>query len=279
MQASNSIYHCRHHAPELNLLSIPLAKVCPSCGGVEGLSGNDIYWPSVTDPRLYPSSNPHRRVPIRAAVKAIVLLLFVTLLGAVMLHLSQLQPQKSQQPPVSVQAGPSDKVSTSATAPRQPTAHEHDTLALDSSPELTNAPGHGTEITQNEGSEYPPESTETAAKEAEAASAVGPTHSNDPVTAKATGKLPTDKTAAVNRDSTFALRAADIETETRKIEKQIQTAILARAITGVTVSYERNTAYLQGRVKTETQRSAAEQAARSVPGVRNVRSAIQVEWF
>ncbi len=71
----------------------------------------------------------------------------------------------------------------------------------------------------------------------------------------------------------------DSELKRQKIELQIQKAVLRRAITGVTVSFTGDTAYLEGQVETENQKSAAEQAARSVPGVKEVRNSIEVNRF
>jgi osmotically-inducible protein OsmY len=55
---------------------------------------------------------------------------------------------------------------------------------------------------------------------------------------------------------------------------QIIQAIRNRAITGVEVSVIDQTAYLDGHVETETQKFAAERAARDVPGVEYVRNRI-----
>jgi hypothetical protein len=68
----------------------------------------------------------------------------------------------------------------------------------------------------------------------------------------------------------------DSELKRQKIELQIQEAIRLRAISGVTVYLVGDTAHLKGRVDTESQKSAAEKAARSVPGVKEVRSSIEI---
>jgi len=62
----------------------------------------------------------------------------------------------------------------------------------------------------------------------------------------------------------------------RKRTLQIYKAIRNRAIAGVEVSLIGDTAYLGGRVETERQKFAAEQAARSVPGVQHVQNRIVV---
>ncbi|TMA07764.1 MAG: BON domain-containing protein [Deltaproteobacteria bacterium] len=68
----------------------------------------------------------------------------------------------------------------------------------------------------------------------------------------------------------------DSELRRQKIELQIRQAIVLRAITGVTVSFVGDTAYLRGQVESENQRSAAEKAARSVPGIKEIRNSIEV---
>jgi osmotically-inducible protein OsmY len=47
----------------------------------------------------------------------------------------------------------------------------------------------------------------------------------------------------------------------------------------VTVDFVGDTARLKGRVATENQKAAAEQAARGVPGVKNVRNFIAIDFL
>jgi type II secretory pathway predicted ATPase ExeA len=61
-----------------------------------------------------------------------------------------------------------------------------------------------------------------------------------------------------------------------QLEFEIYKAIYNRAIRGVEVSVRDGTVYLAGRVATERQKLAAAQAARSVPGVKEVRDQIIV---
>ena len=68
----------------------------------------------------------------------------------------------------------------------------------------------------------------------------------------------------------------DAESRRNKIELQIAKAIQNRAIAGVQVSVIDGTAFLDGRVATERQKSAAEQATRSVPDVKDIRNRIVV---
>jgi BON domain/AAA domain len=73
------------------------------------------------------------------------------------------------------------------------------------------------------------------------------------------------------------LRAPDnVAPTAEQLEFEIYKAIYNRAIRGVEVSVRDGTVYLFGRVATEQQKLAAAQAARSVPGVKEVRDQIIV---
>ena len=61
-----------------------------------------------------------------------------------------------------------------------------------------------------------------------------------------------------------------------KLEFEILKAIYNRAIRGVEVSVRDGTVFLTGEVATEKQKLAAALAARSVPGVKEVRDQITV---
>ena len=71
----------------------------------------------------------------------------------------------------------------------------------------------------------------------------------------------------------------DSDRKRRRLELEIDKAIRRRAIAGVTVDFVGDTAHLKGRVATENQKAAAEQAARGVPGVKNVRSFIAIDFL
>jgi hypothetical protein len=70
----------------------------------------------------------------------------------------------------------------------------------------------------------------------------------------------------------------DAENRRKKLELQVVKAIQNRAIAGVQVSVIGSAAFLDGRVATERQKSAAEKAARSVPEVKEVHSRIVVNF-
>ncbi len=74
------------------------------------------------------------------------------------------------------------------------------------------------------------------------------------------------------------LRAPDnVALTPEQLEFEIYKAIYNRAIRGVEVSVRDGTVYLAGRVATEQQKLAATQAARSVPGVKEVRDQIIID--
>jgi hypothetical protein len=89
---------------------------------------------------------------------------------------------------------------------------------------------------------------------------------------------PAAKQEAIDNNKTRARMDAseNLELKRQKVERQVRNAIFLRAIEGVTVSVLEDTAYLEGHVETEAQRSAAEKAARSVPEIKQLRSSIQV---
>jgi type II secretory pathway predicted ATPase ExeA len=70
----------------------------------------------------------------------------------------------------------------------------------------------------------------------------------------------------------------DAPVTAEKLEFEIHKAIHNRAIRGVEVSVRDGTAYLTGQVATEKQKLAAAQAARSVPGVKEVRDQVIVNF-
>jgi hypothetical protein len=78
------------------------------------------------------------------------------------------------------------------------------------------------------------------------------------------------------RQSNRQAMAKNPDTQRTLLEGRIHRAIENRAIMGVTVSMIGDITYLDGRVATVRQRNAAEQAARSVPGVERVRNRIAV---
>jgi cytoskeletal protein RodZ len=91
-----------------------------------------------------------------------------------------------------------------------------------------------------------------------------------------------NKTVYVKRDDAMltAERSApgssggDPELKWKEVERQILEAMSKRGVTGVTVSFVADTAYLRGSVQTEDQRYYAELAARTVPEVIHVHNGI-----
>ncbi|MGH7844692.1 MAG: BON domain-containing protein, partial [Candidatus Binatia bacterium] len=72
--------------------------------------------------------------------------------------------------------------------------------------------------------------------------------------------------------------APHLTSTSEKLETRVYRAISNRAIRGVAVSIVDGTVYLAGQVATERQKAAAAQAARSVPGVKEVRDQITVDF-
>lgn len=68
----------------------------------------------------------------------------------------------------------------------------------------------------------------------------------------------------------------EAEARWKKVEIEINEMLLRRGITGVTVSFIGDTTYLRGQVRTENERFAAEQAARSIPEVQHIFNGIWV---
>jgi general secretion pathway protein A len=93
----------------------------------------------------------------------------------------------------------------------------------------------------------------------------------------ASGRKPAPRKTPVLASKDRQAPVADNPNAQRKLlQAKIYKAIANRAIIGVTVSVIDNITYLDGRVATESQRNAAEQAARSVAGVERVRNRIAV---
>lgn len=101
-----------------------------------------------------------------------------------------------------------------------------------------------------------------------------------PETAPAAGR----KLQAESNGRDFARNYAGVripsasELRRKRLEHEIEQAIQNRAIEGVSVSVIGDTVFLRGEVHTERQKLAAEDVARSVNGVREVRSLISVGW-
>jgi general secretion pathway protein A len=84
--------------------------------------------------------------------------------------------------------------------------------------------------------------------------------------------------AAKTRKQTQTFSYKDAPVTAEKLEFEIHKAIHNRAVRGVEVSVRDGTAYLTGQVATEKQKLAAAQAARSVPGVKEVSDQVTVNF-
>jgi hypothetical protein len=69
-----------------------------------------------------------------------------------------------------------------------------------------------------------------------------------------------------------------LEVERKRVQKQIYDAIANRGVDGVAVAFVNGTVFLAGQVQTASQKAAAEEAARQIPEVKDIRSSISVRW-
>jgi hypothetical protein len=94
--------------------------------------------------------------------------------------------------------------------------------------------------------------------------------------------IPLNQTRTVKtrrQSETFFYYNNEAAMAAEKLEFEIYKAIHNRAIRGVEVSVRDGTVYLTGQVATENQKLAVAQAARSVPGVNEVRDHTSVNAF
>jgi hypothetical protein len=68
----------------------------------------------------------------------------------------------------------------------------------------------------------------------------------------------------------------EAEARWKKVEEEIGEALARRGVSGVTVSFIGDTAYLKGQVKTENERFLAEMAAKSIPEVQHIINRIRL---
>lgn len=91
-------------------------------------------------------------------------------------------------------------------------------------------------------------------------------------------EIPPTPTKTITRDRPLSA-PDDVTATAEQLESKIYKAIDNRAIRGVEVSVREGTVSLTGRVASENQKIAAAQAARSVPGVKEVLDQIIVDSF
>jgi general secretion pathway protein A len=103
-----------------------------------------------------------------------------------------------------------------------------------------------------------------------------PIEANSPKAESATTSPEQMGTAAKTRNQIPTSFYNNVAVAAERLEFEIYKAIHNRAIRGVEVSVREGTAFLTGRVATESQKLAAAQAARSVPGVKEVRDQVIV---
>ncbi len=126
--------------------------------------------------------------------------------------------------------------------------------------------------------QVPPPQDIPLSKELEKQAILSPPQSIEPREPQATMSRKKDQpTGSANKPQATRTQAPkDSELTRNEVESQIHKAVLDRGVAGVTVFFFGGTAYLQGQVETESQKSAAGQAARSIPEVKEIRNWIEV---
>lgn len=252
---------CSRHKFQIDPLHASPLKVCDNCGQTEPLSGNEIYWPA--NPTEKFSSLEGR---ISKLNKRAYLALLLTALVLLKLNYSEISNSFTGLFAIVTQAV--------TTVFYSPPNLENDTRTVVAKANISAPPNK-------------PQQVKT------------PASFSGGVAKFSADARPNNESTAVNQEEQNIISArqasvqiidqpdgdeiyrehADSAPVAGGIETKITKAINNRAVFGVTVSFEKNTAFLAGLVKTENQKSAAEQAALSVPEVERIKSSIQVEWL
>lgn len=260
---------------ELYVLGKPLTKRCVVCGKTQPLRQREVYWPAIPPSRqsvnsMCGQSNQNFSLSFRPIVIAILII------GGSALAWNTLKPFRStilyrnprtdiptlnSRPPSAVAApmqAHDDKIAETATLPQM--------VASNSSPQENSKPK-----ATSSSLAHPAEPEDAASEGTEMLSVIRVGADNGNIDHSSRDKV------------TIAEPAGNHSVESRKataatVVERVSKAISARAISGVKVSYVESTLYLEGEVKTQSQRLAAEQAARNIPGVKMIRSSIRVQW-
>ncbi len=267
--------HCLRHNYELNLLCVPVAKICTVCGETRPLRHKELSWPAGQNVQRVKASwrtHLHLQQMNTRAFRATVYGGLIALGAAVAwnaltpfsLGTNTLASKGNSEPFPSRNSSSGDALS-----------HETVKEPVQIARQGVMAPSEARErIPENRdsGNRSPRESVEAEAEESG-------DRNIQQAAQSALDYNPTRQSERTAFGSTEEARsAAQADAGLASIAQQVSKAISARAISGVKVTYAKSTVYLAGIVKTQTQRLAAEQAARNVPGVREVRSSIRVQW-
>jgi len=269
--------HCRRHKLELNIVSIPMAKACVHCGKSQPLRRAEIFWPA-----LGPRNQARNRTwahSLHILSRTYRPMIFaVLILGVVYLawHKAPVFQSLDSSPRRSVDIQSLD-VDARPQIDRLPVTTERKTTEARKIAQYV-------VVGPFEREDGNSEDERDASKPF-----LVPEHSTFEGSDKASRRRADfnfDDDDSENRNpaqlpsaaSDEAPGARSLDVSTINIVKRVSKAISARAISGVEVSYVKPILYLRGEVKTQSQRLAAEHAARNVPGVKQIRSSIRVEW-
>lgn len=278
---------CANHIPQLHPLLLPLAKICPTCGRKEVLRGDELSWPWIA-----PTNLPAKKSSIKY-VRTIGITGITLLSVLVIKQITSLPGPKSS---TELLVATRDRLNHSETSrtPDQKLALESrilegDGIAGNESPlkapaQVETDPSHGSadltdELGSNQTRQAPPlENQATIQTDGNIpnSTAISPVLSQE--TQSQPGKTEESEPTRGSPNHTLGETAQATRLHQTGIEKRIAQAIAIRAIGGVTVFFDGSTAFLKGLVRTESQKLAAEQAARAVPGVKKVNSRIRVDW-
>lgn len=236
---------CRQHAPELSLLLIPLSKICAACGKVEPLDRREIFWPS----NVSNSTPRHWLFPRRQ--KYLILALMVSLVP-LLFTLDSFSNKMNFQRSGDGEAQPFPALNYSSLPSPSVARHQIPAAVSKKVAEAPATPHLLRDVEERHSWELSNQGVK-----------------ND--------VPPVEKTIFTD-GAQFSRESERGSLPTPTIEAQIVRAIAARAISGVKVTFDERTVHLQGVVKTESQKAMAEQAAKSVSGVKDVQNRIRVEW-
>lgn len=278
---------CASHTPQLNPLTVPLAKICSTCGRKEALTGDEITWPWIA-----PMNLPATKSSIRS-IRMIGIAGLALLAVLVIKQIASFIGSKSPSEHLVATKGRLDHSETNRT-PDQKLALESSMLNGDSMAgndsllkapvQVETGPAHGSadEADDLRSSQTGPapllESQTTIQTDG---SIPSPTRISPVLSQKTQGQPGKSQESEASLGSpihTLDETAQATRLDRTGIQKRIAQAIAIRAIGGVTVFFDGSTAFLKGLVRTESQKLAAEQAARAVQGVKKVNSRIRVDW-
>ena len=260
--------YCLRHKLELNLLGVPVTKICTVCGETRLLREEELCWPAPR-PNSGAKNPPVGHLHLRrknARLFRVIILGGLLALGSSIAWIAWTPfsvGTNTITSRISFPGGTSSHQTEKGTvgaAPERPTALSD---AKDQTP--TNRPS------ANRSLQGSAEWEATESEQGEMTLGLGVVTDYGQIQHSASARTATEQSEEI-------YPGAQVDTTTASVAQQVSKAITARAISGVKVSYAESTVYLAGIVKTQRQRSAAEQAARNVPGVKEIRSSIRVQW-